>query len=82
MTGKLPEISSLIRALIARPSISSSNPSIDHSNLGVIHLLAEWLENLGFSITVHEVAAGKAEFAGQTGGRRFCEGGIGVVRPY
>ena len=76
MTYKLPEVSSLIRELIALPSISSSDPKIDRSNLGVIHLLAEWLENLGFSITVHEVAAGKANLLARLGGEGYVREGL------
>jgi len=76
MTNKLPEISTLIRKLIALPSISSSDPKIDRSNLGVIHLLAEWLENLGFSITVHEVAGGKANLLARLGGEGYVREGL------
>ena len=76
MTCKLPEISKLIHELIAQPSISSSDPTIDRSNLGVIHLLAEWLENLGFSITVHEVAAGKANLLARLGGEGYVKEGL------
>jgi acetylornithine deacetylase len=68
MTVKTPSLQSLIRALVARPSVSSTDPRLEHSNLGVIHLLAEWLENLGFSIAIQEVAAGKANLLARLGG--------------
>ena len=41
-----------MRALIGTPSVSSTNSSHDQSNLPVIHLLADWLENLGFSVSI------------------------------
>jgi acetylornithine deacetylase len=42
----------MMRALIGTPSVSSTNQSLDQSNLPVIHLLADWLENIGFDVTV------------------------------
>ncbi|MEI7866612.1 MAG: acetylornithine deacetylase [Candidatus Methylumidiphilus sp.] len=68
MSEKTPAFPGLLRALIARPSVSSCDPSLDLSNLDVIHLLAEWLENLGFSIAIHKVAAGKANLLARLGG--------------
>ena len=49
-----------MRALIGTPSVSSTNDSLDQSNLPVIHLLADWLENLGFRVTIEPLL-------GQTG---------------
>lgn len=68
MTDNFTDTKNLIRALIARPSVSSSKHYIDQSNLDVIHLLAEWLEDSGFSVTVHEVAPGKANLVAKLGG--------------
>lgn len=42
----------MMRALIGTPSVSSTNKSHDQSNLPVIHLLADWLENLGFKVSI------------------------------
>lgn len=50
----------MMRALIGTPSVSSTNESLDQSNLPVIHLLADWLENLGFKVTIEPLS-------GQTG---------------
>ena len=68
MTAKFPDLIHLMRGLIARPSISSTDPAIDQSNLGVIQCLAEWLESLGFSIVIHEVSTGKANLLARIGG--------------
>jgi len=68
MTAKLPDILSQIRSLIALPSVSSSNPEFDQGNRAVIELLAGWLESLGFAVTVHEVAPGKANLLARLGG--------------
>ena len=62
------DVRALIRALVAQPSVSSTNPAYDGGNLGVIHLLAEWLEGLGFAAAVHEVAPGKANLLAVLGG--------------
>ncbi|MBX2858079.1 MAG: acetylornithine deacetylase [Cellvibrionaceae bacterium] len=42
--------------LIATPSISCASPRLDTSNEGVIHLLANWLEHLGFCCDIMPVA--------------------------
>ena len=68
MSTKLPNVPNLIRELIACPSISSGDTSIDHSNLAVIHRLAEWLEALGFAIDIHEIKPGKANLLARLGG--------------
>ncbi len=41
-----------LRRLVAIPSVSSPDPAWDHGNRGVIDLLADWLERLGFSIEI------------------------------
>jgi len=46
------DLMSMIRALIATPSMSSVTPAYDTSNLAVIELLAEWLEVFGFNVEV------------------------------
>ncbi len=76
MTAKFPDLIHLMRGLIARPSISSTDPAIDQSNLGVIHCLAEWLERLGFSIVIHEVSAGKANLLARMGGDGLAGEGL------
>lgn len=43
-----PDHLTMMRELIALPSISSTTPDLDQSNLDVIHRLADWLGALGF----------------------------------
>lgn len=45
-------LKTMLQELIARPSISSVSPEFDHSNIDVVHILAEWLTNLGFNCEV------------------------------
>jgi acetylornithine deacetylase len=46
-------------ALIAAPSVSCTQPSLDQSNRAVIDLLAGWLGNLGFACDIQQVSPGK-----------------------
>jgi acetylornithine deacetylase len=46
----------MMRAIIGTPSVSSTDAQFDQSNLPVIHLLAEWLENIGFSVDIQHLA--------------------------
>lgn len=46
----LPSLRQRIEQLIATPSISSTSPALDQSNERIIHLLAQWLEDLGFVV--------------------------------
>lgn len=48
MQTQIPPTLEMIKALIATPSISSVNPSLDQSNHPVIEILANWCEGLGF----------------------------------
>lgn len=57
----------MIRQLIATPSVSCVNPDIDQSNMGVINLLANWLEQLGFQVEIMPVANGKANLIATLG---------------
>ena len=45
-----------LRQLVATPSVSSTDPSWDQGNRGVIDLLASWLEDLGFSTDIQAVS--------------------------
>jgi len=44
-----PQLLEMIEQLISLPSVSSTNADIDTSNQPVIHLLANWLNDLGFN---------------------------------
>ena len=48
----IPEPTDMLRELVASPSVSCTDPSIDQSNLGVVNQLAGWLEELDFQVDV------------------------------
>jgi len=48
----LPGLIPRLQQLIKTPSMSSVSPAFDHSNRQVIDLLATWLDDLGFDVTV------------------------------
>lgn len=52
--NKFPSLLSMMQQLIACPSISCFDPSLDMSNRPVIELLANWLDQAGFSIQLIE----------------------------
>lgn len=60
MGKKIPDILTMISALIEIPSVSSTDPRYDQGNLPVIHILAEWLDALGFKIKIQQVSEQKA----------------------
>lgn len=51
-----PTLEQTLRQLIASPSISGALAEHNLSNLGVIHLLADWLEALGFQTTIQSIS--------------------------
>jgi acetylornithine deacetylase len=51
----IPSLRAQFDALLQTQSISCSQPNLDQSNLGVIHLLATWLEELGFNCRVQDI---------------------------
>lgn len=55
----LPTLKERFAALVATPSVSCTQASLDQSNGPVIHLLAGWLSELGFACDVREVSEGK-----------------------
>jgi len=63
----VPDLLQMIHQLIATPSVSCVNPAIDQSNLSVIHLLANWLGELGFKVEELPVAKGKANLIATLG---------------
>lgn len=67
MIAKPPGTLSMMRELIARPSVSCTDPHFDQSNLEVIHLLADWLETLGFRIEIEAVGRQKANLIAALG---------------
>ena len=55
MSIPLPSLKQMIDSLVSTPSISSTQPEFDQSNTGIVHLLANWLEPLGFEIKITPV---------------------------
>jgi acetylornithine deacetylase len=55
MPAAIPDLVTLLRELIAVPSISCSSPDWDQSNSGVIEKLEGWLSDLGFRTEVMPV---------------------------
>lgn len=56
MNARLPELVPMLRTLVETPSISSTDARIDLSNAPVVHHLAHWLEDLGFSVEERPLA--------------------------
>ena len=52
---KHPTQLEMLEKLISSPSISSTHPYLDNSNLTVINMLAEWLETAGFNVDIHHL---------------------------
>lgn len=52
MTRSPPPLREMMAAIIAEPSVSSVDPALDQSNRGVVELLAEWLEPMGFTCAI------------------------------
>ena len=52
MPKNLPDLESMIAALIATPSVSSVRPDLDLPNRPVCELLAGWLEDVGYDVTL------------------------------
>ncbi len=64
-----PTLHDQIAALIAEPSVSSVQPGFDQGNSGVIDLLANWLDDLGYRVEVMPLAnqPGKANLIATLG---------------
>lgn len=62
MKTKLPPFIELYRQLIATPSISATDASLDQSNETLINLLAGWFRDLGFSVEVQPVPGTRHKF--------------------
>ena len=57
----LPDATTLVRELVARPSVSSPDPRFDQPNREVIDRLAEWCEHLGFRVEVASLPGDSAK---------------------
>jgi acetylornithine deacetylase len=59
MSKKLPDTREMITRLIATPSVSCTHARLDMSNSAVIDILANWTEDIGFSLERQSVSPGK-----------------------
>ena len=59
---KKPALQEMLTSLIATPSVSCTSADLDMSNRGVIDLLAEWLEDVGFSVEILSVPEHPGKF--------------------
>ncbi|MCG8708325.1 acetylornithine deacetylase [Brenneria sp. 4F2] len=62
MKMNLPPFIELYRALIATPSISATDSTLDQSNQALINLLAGWFTDLGFHVEVQPVPGTRHKF--------------------
>jgi len=68
-TIDLHTIKQQLATLVASPSVSCTLPHLDQGNLGVIELLAQWLEPMGFRCEIMPIAGfpGKANLLATLG---------------
>lgn len=76
MKSSIPDTLSMMRELIAMPSISSSDPAFDQGNALVIEQLAQWCESLGFEVETQPVSPGKFNLIARLGGVPDQPGGL------
>lgn len=55
MNMSLNDSLSMIRALVAEPSVSSARPDLDMGNLAVVETLAQWLDDVGFETQIQRL---------------------------
>ncbi len=63
----LPSLKQQFAELIALPSVSCTQASLDQPNRPVIERLATWLTELGFSCEIQDIAPGKANLLASYG---------------
>ena len=51
----IPSTIEMIQQLVARPSVSSTHPDLDQGNIGAVSLLAQWLDGLGFAVSLQHL---------------------------
>ena len=61
MKSQLPSFEKQLAQLIASASVSSANTALDMSNAGVVNLLANWLDDLGFKTEIQNVDGSKGK---------------------
>ena len=63
----VPATDQMLESLIGSPSVSSTHPHLDTSNLPVINLLANWLDEVGFEVKIQTVTDNKANLIARIG---------------
>jgi acetylornithine deacetylase len=76
MPKSIPPTLSMIRELIARPTVSCTDPRFDQGNLPVIELLAGWAEGLGCTVEILPLPGQKANLIARLGGPADQPGGL------
>lgn len=71
----VPDLTGMIRELVALPSVSSVEPAWDQGNRAVVERLAEWLEALGFACDLRPLP-GRPEKANLVATLGAGEGGL------
>lgn len=73
----LPSLFEMCARLVAEPSVSCARGDHDQSNLGVVHRLAEWAEQIGLQVEIQPIdgAPGKANLIARSAG----DPGAGLV---
>ncbi|MCO1333374.1 acetylornithine deacetylase [Microbulbifer sp. OS29] len=74
----VPNLKTQLQQLIACPSVSATNPSLDMGNRPVVELLAGWLDTLGFDIEVMPLkgSPNKANMIATLRGQAGGDGGL------
>ena len=54
-SNNIPTFDEQLRQLIGSASVSSANPALDMSNKHVVQLLANWMDDLGFHVSIQDV---------------------------
>ncbi|WP_444907066.1 acetylornithine deacetylase [Microbulbifer sp. SSSA008] len=74
----VPDLKTQLHQLIACPSISATDPSLDMGNRPVVELLGGWLEGLGFNVEIMPLkgSPNKANMIATLGGKSGDKGGL------
>ncbi|WP_444937097.1 acetylornithine deacetylase [Microbulbifer sp. JMSA004] len=74
----VPDLKTQLHQLIACPSVSATDPSLDMGNRPVVELLGGWLESLGFNVEVMPLkgSPNKANMIATLGGKGDSDGGL------
>ncbi|AWF82929.1 acetylornithine deacetylase [Microbulbifer sp. A4B17] len=74
----VPDLKTQFHQLIACPSVSATDPSLDMGNRPVVELLGGWLESLGFNVEVMPLkgSPNKANMIATLGGKGDGDGGL------